>query len=393
MDKHNIPPTSKLLYLGTKEKKPLGIPEELPIYPSTAYVIEDLDDYDFASKGGKYYYNRTDNPNRDSLAEAISWLENGEESLICSSGMAAISTTLLALSKSRVRIVLNQSLYGETMEFVNRILGKFEVEIKYADFSDLQQLEQTITEDTAIVYTEIITNPLIQVVDIEQVANIAHKKGAFVVVDSTFTTPILIKPLEHGADVVLHSLTKYFGGHSDITGGSITASQEIIKKLKETQILLGCTMDPNTAWLTLRSVRTMEMRVKKQVDNAAKIAQALLDHPKVRYVNHPSLPSHPQHTLATELFSYGYGPMLSFRLEDNREKVNAFIKQLQMIRYLGTLGGYRTSLAHPATAFRNEFSKDELEQLGMQEGLIRISSGIEEAKDIIADLLQALEVF
>ncbi|WP_411679050.1 trans-sulfuration enzyme family protein [Clostridium thailandense] len=384
---------TKILYAGSEPKLPIEHPETPPIYHSTANIIRDMDDYDVASTGGKYYYCRTANPNRDGVAEAVSYLEKGEQSLVCSSGMAAISSTLLSLIKSGDHILASRSIYGETIELFDNILKKFNVEVTYSDFTNLDSVQADLKPNTKIVYTEIIANPLIEVVDIESLSKLAHSVGALVVVDSTFSTPFAIRPLEHGADIVIHSMTKYFGGHSDITAGSITSSNEIIKKIYSDYLLFGGCLDPNSSWLMLRSIRTMEMRVTKQFENAKKIAEALAKDPHVRYVNYPTLSNHPQHELAMKLMPKGCGAMLSFRVEDDREKVNAFMHKLNLVKYLGTLGGYRTSIAHPATAFRNEFTPEKLKEMGMEEGLIRISAGAEAIEDLISDFKQALTVF
>ena len=384
---------TNILYTGGESKLPIERPETPPIYHSTANIIRDMDDYDFASTGGKYYYCRTANPNRDGVAEAVSYLEKGEQSLVCSSGMAAISTAVLSLIKAGDHIVASRSIYGETIELFDNILKKLNVEVTYSDFTNIDSVRESLKPNTKILYTEIIANPLIEVVDIDALSELAHSIGALVLVDSTFTTPLAIRPLEHGADIVMHSLTKYFGGHSDITAGSITGSTKLMKKIYSDYLLLGGCLDPNSAWLMLRSIRTMEMRVTKQFENAKKIAEVLQADPHVRYVNYPTLPNHPQRELAARLMPNGCGAMLSFRVEDDRDKVNAFMHKLKLVKYLGTLGGYRTSIAHPATAFRNEFTPQKLKEMGMEEGLIRISAGAEAIEDLIADFKQALTVF
>lgn len=384
---------TNILYAGGESKLPIERPETPPIYHSTANIIRDMDDYDFASTGGKYYYCRTANPNRDGVAEAVSYLEKGEQSLVCSSGMAAISTAVLSLIKAGDHIVASRSIYGETIELFDNILKKLNVEVTYSDFTNIDCVRASLKPNTKILYTEIIANPLIEVVDIDALSELAHNIGALVLVDSTFTTPFAIRPLEHGADIVIHSLTKYFGGHSDITAGSITGSKKLMKKIYSDFLLLGGCLDPNSAWLMLRSIRTMEMRVTKQFENARKIAEALQTDPHVRYVNYPTLPNHPQRELAAKLLPNGCGAMLSFRVEDDRDKVNAFMHKLKLVKYLGTLGGYRTTIAHPATAFRNEFTPQKLKEMGMEEGLIRISAGAEAVEDLIADFKQALTVF
>lgn len=384
---------TQLLYQGTESCGEIRNPEVPPIYPSTAYILDDMDDYDFASTGGRYYYNRTANPNRDGLGQAISYLEHGDSTLICSSGMAAISTVFLGTLRQGDHVLMSDSIYGETIEFAKNILEKFGIEVSFADFTKISCVEQNLRSNTKMLYTEIISNPLTLVVDLDAVSRCASSKGLLTVVDSTFTTPFLIRPLEHGADIVIHSLTKYFGGHSDITGGSITASDEMIKRIFPQYLLLGCCLDPNTAWLTLRSIKTMGMRVRRQNENAVLLAKALKEDSHVRVVHHPSLESHPQHALASRIFECGYGAMMSFRVEDSYVKVNHFMHSLKLVKYLGTLGGIRTTYTHPATAFRNEFSKKELEEMGMYEGLIRISVGAEDICDLIEDFTQALKVF
>lgn len=384
---------TQLLYLGTEIGEKAQNPEVLPIYHSTAYIVEDTNDYDFANKGGKYVYSRTANPNRDGLAQGISYLENGEDTIVCSSGMGAISTTLFSLLKQGDHILFSKAIYGETIEIADDMLKGFGVEITYVDFTNIDEVKASIKSNTRILYTEIIANPLTLVVDIDEIIKIARANGSLVVVDSTFTTPFGIKPLEHGADIVIHSLTKYFGGHSDVTGGSITASKEIINIIRPKYLLMGCCMDPNSAWLIHRSMKTMAMRVKTQFKNAEKLTKALCEIPAIKVVHHPSLKTHPQHALATKILKGNYGAMISFRVEDDREKVNEFMHRLKLVKYLGTLGGIRTTIAHPATAFRNEFTKLELEEMGMYEGLIRISTGAEAIEDLILDFKEALKVF
>lgn len=384
---------TELLYSGTDFGDKAKNPETPPIYHTTAYIVEDTQDYDFANNGGKYFYNRTANPNRDGVAQAITYLEKGEDSIICSSGMAAISTVLLSLLKSGDHILFSKAIYGETIEISEVMLKDFGIQMSFVDFTDLEAIKSNIKENTKIFYTEIIANPLTDVVDLEKIAELAKENGVLTVVDSTFTTPFSIKPLTLGADIVIHSLTKYFGGHSDITGGSITANQKIIDIIQPKFRWLGCCMDPNSAWLAQRSIKTMAMRVNAQFSNAEKLAKALLELLMIKTVYYPGLESHPQHELAKKILNGKYGAMLSFRVEDDREKVDEFMHRLKLVKYLGTLGGIRTTIAHPATAFRNEFTQEQLEEMGMYEGLIRISTGAENIDDLIEDFTQALEVF
>ena len=385
---------SEILYVGNTPPKEVFEPDAPPIWLFSASRVVDMDDYDFASMGGRYYYNRSESPNRDMLAEAISFLENGEASYLCSSGMAAISSALIGLLKAGDHVLTSKNIYGETILLLEEVLGRYGVITDFADFTDADDIRAHLTPETKILYTEVVSNPLIRITDIDMVSSIAKEVGALTLVDNTFSTPFAIKPLDHGADVVIHSLTKFFGGHSDVTGGSITASKEILDKIMLPYLFLGGIMDPFSSWLELRSVRTMKLRVEKQMQNAIKLAEALDKDPRIDHVNYPTLEYHPEHELAKTMLPKGSGPMLSFELvNDDRDKVNEFIRSLSMIQYLGTLGGYRTSLAHPATAFRAEFTPEELKAMGLTEGLIRISVGTEEIEDIIGDITNALKVF
>lgn len=385
---------TQLLYSGEMNLPGHIHPDAPAIFPATAYAMQDTQHYFAVSSGnGEYQYNRTANPNRDCLSAAISLMEDGEVSAVMASGMAAISATLLSLLRQGDHLVVNEAIYGETIELIDLILVPLGVTVTYADFLSPESVQAAIRPETVMLYTEIISNPLIKVVDIDAIAGISRANDCLLVVDNTFSTPFVIKPLQHGADIVIHSLTKFFGGHSDLTAGSVTCSQALMQKIELKARLLGGCSDPYTAWLCLRSIRTMEMRLSRQMENAQRIAEALSGDPRVAQVNYPGLASHPQHNLAKSLFLQGCGPMLSFRVADDQTKVDAFIRRLNLITYLGTLGGFRTSLAHPATAFRTEFTPQQLIDFGMHEGLIRISAGCEAAEDLIADITQALDVF
>ena len=368
-------------------------PDSPAIHPATAYVLRDTEHYGQAKISGGYIYSRTANPNRDELSDVISRMERGEATIIHSSGMAAVSNVLLAFSRAGGHILANNSIYGETVEVLEHILPRFGVEVSYADFTNPTAVEKAVRPGTSMLYSEIIANPLLTVIDPGAISAIAKQAGALFVVDSTFTTPFMIKPLEYGADIVIHSLTKFFGGHSDLTAGSVTCSAELMKRLRPEQRLLGGVCDPYTAWLALRSIKTMGLRIEKHIRNAETLAEFLLQDGRVRQVNYPGLTTHPQHELAKQLFPKGCGPMISFLVEDDLDKVNAFMRKLRLVEYLGTLGGCRTSIAHPATSFRAEFSTEELIRRGMREGLIRVSTGLENVHDLIADFSNALSVF
>jgi cystathionine beta-lyase/cystathionine gamma-synthase len=307
--------------------------------------------------------------------------------------MAAISTILLSMLGSGDHLLADHTLYGECITLFNKMFPNYRIEVSMVDFTDLAAIEGAIRPNTKVLYTETISNPMITVVDIEAVAAIAHRQKAMLVVDNTFTTSVSMKPLALGADVSINSLTKFANGHSDAVAGSATGSEAIIQKAYELQVLLGTTVDPFTAWLCQRGIRTMDLRVEKQMDNAAKLAQALEANPYVLRVHHPSLASHPQHELAKRIFKRGFGAMLSFVMPDDRKLINAFMRKLNLAHYAMTLGGYRTTLSHPVMSSHHGVPEADRLKMGITFGLMRVSVGIENPGDLIADFNQALEVF
>ena len=384
---------TEILHQGAYLKGKRDVPETAPLYLTTAFNVEDLDALEALYEVKGYTYIRTRNPNRAALAELMSYLEGGEASIICGCGMAAISTTLLSMVKAGDNIVSDRTLYGETLELFANELPKFGIEVTCVDFADLDAVRKAIKPNTKVLYTETISNPMITLVDVEAVAAIAHEHKAKLVVDNTFTTSVAMKPLQLGADVSINSLTKFANGHSDAICGSITASAEICKNANALQQLLGTTVDPFTCWLVQRGIRTMDLRVRRQMDNAAFLAKALEAHPAVSRVNHPSLESHPQHALAKRILKNGYGGMLSFVMPDDRAKVNAFLRKLEIAHYAMTLGGYRTTLSHPVTSSHHGTPEAERRKMGITFGLMRVSVGIESPEDLATDFTRALEVF
>ena len=384
---------TEIIMQGAEVKGTLSTPEVLPIYLTTAFRggddLDELNEY-YAVKG--YTYNRIRNPNRNALAELVSYLEGGEASMICSSGMGAITTTLLSLADAGDHILANSNLYGETLEILD-VIKRYGIESTCVDFTDIEAVRKAVQANTKIVYTEVISNPTMAVVDVEAVARIAHDCGAKLVVDNTFTTSTVIKPIDFGADVTINSLTKFMNGHSDIVGGSATASKDIVDKACKLQALLGCTLDPFSSYLCERSLRTLDLRMERQLKNAEALAKALDEHPCVLKVNHPSLPTHPQHDIAKRLFAKGYGAMLSFEMPEDREKINAFMRRLHIAKYAMTLGGYATTLSYPILSSHASVPRDIRLKMGITDGLMRVSVGLEDVQDLIADFTQALSVF
>jgi cystathionine beta-lyase/cystathionine gamma-synthase len=384
---------TEILHQGAYLQGKRELPETAPIYLTTAFNVEDLDALEALYQVKGYTYNRTRNPNRNALAELMTYLEGGEASLCFNSGMAAISTVLLSQLGKGDHLLSDRTLYGESLTLFNDVLPQYGIEVTLADFADLDAVRAALRPTTKVLYTETISNPMCTVVDIEAVAQVAHAAKALLVVDNTFTTSTCLKPLALGADVSINSLTKFANGHSDAVAGSATASAAICQKAYALQVLLGTTLDPFTAWLVQRGIRTMDLRVRRQMDNAARLAKALEAHPAVRRVNHPSLESHPQHALAKRMLRNGYGGMLSFVMPDDRTKVNAFLRKLEIAHYAMTLGGYRTTLSHPVTSSHHGVPEAERLRMGITFGLMRVSVGIEDPDDLVADFIRALEVF
>lgn len=312
---------TNILEAGAYFRLSASNPEALPIHMSTAHNVEDLADLQKRYDEKGFCYNRNRNPNRTALIELMNYVEGGEDSIGCSSGMAAISSAVIAHTKAGDHILSDKTLYGETIEIFTNILGKYGVETTFVDFTDLEEVKSNIRPNTVMLYTE----------------------------------------------------------------------AELIKKIYNLQVLLGTQSDPFTSWLTMRGMRTLELRIKKQCENASALAAALEKSPYVLKVNHPSLKSNPQHTLAHEQFGDYYGGMMSIELPEDLEKMNKFMRNLKLAHYAMTLGGYRTSIAYPVMSSHSDMTREERLAIGISDGLLRISVGIENTQDLINDFTQALE--
>ncbi|SUP43813.1 trans-sulfuration enzyme family protein [Veillonella criceti] len=378
---------SKGIYIN----EPATNPEATPIYMTTAFNVEDLDDLQKRYDEHGFCYNRNRNPNRSALVELMSYAEHGEDSIICSSGMAAISTAIISNLKQGDHIVSDMTLYGETIDIFTRVLEHFGVETTFVDFTDTECIKAAIQPNTRILYTETVSNPMITVPNLKEIADIAHNNNAIFIVDNTFMTCVQCRPLDFGADIVVNSLTKFANGHSDAVCGSATGKMSLIKKAYELQVLLGTQADPFSCWLVQRGFRTIELRLKQQAKNGEALAKALEKSPYVLKVNHPSLINHPQHKLAMEQFN-GFGGMLSVELPEDRDKMNKFMRSLSFAHYAMTLGGYRTTLSYPVMSSHYDVPKEERLKMGITDGLLRVSCGIEDTDDLVNDFLNALEI-
>lgn len=388
---------TRILYEGDDRYEGEQRPESFPIFLTTAFTMGNLADVQAAYDNKDYTYIRTRNPNRFALADTISYLEQGKDTLLFSSGMGAITTTYFALLEPGDHFLANENIYGETFDAINLFLKKMSIEVEYVDFSDLNAVKNAIKPNTAMVYTEVASNPTDTLADIEELAKIAHSNGkALLMVDNTFTTPFAIKPICLGADIVINSLTKFLNGHSDALAGSITLNNmDLYEKIHTVRMLTGASCAPMTAWMIFRGIHTADLRIKKQMKNAAALAKVLEKLPYIKVVNHPSLENGPQYKLAQKLFKNENltTGILSFEMPDDHEKINAFMNALTLAHYAPTLGGIRTTLSHPLHSSHHHVPKEDLEKMNISYGLMRVSVGIEDEADLIEDFTQALKVF
>lgn len=354
----------------------------VPIYQTSTFVQEEL------GKHKGYEYARTSNPTRAALERNLAALEHGRFGLAFASGMAAINA-LMALFKSGDHIVAGHNLYGGTYRLFERVLKDFGLSFSYADTTRPEEVSRALRPNTRLVYIETPTNPVMEITDIASAAALAHEHGLLLAVDNTFMSPYFQRPLELGADIVLHSTTKYLNGHSDGVGGAILLNDEpLAQRLKFIQNAAGAVLGPFDSWLVLRGVKTLAVRMCQHNENGMAIAQFLQTHPKVKNVHYPGLHSHPQHELAQKQMS-GFGGMLSFET-GSLENARLVLKSVRLCSLAESLGGVETLISHPASMTHASIPPDERQRLGITDGLVRISVGIEDVEDLIADLGQAL---
>jgi cystathionine beta-lyase/cystathionine gamma-synthase len=354
-----------------------------PIFQTSTYTQAGLGEH----KG--YEYSRTHNPTRTALETCLAALENARFGLAFSSGMAA-TDAVLSLLKSGDHLVACDDLYGGTYRLFERVLRKNGFDFSYVPARDTAAYEAAIQPATKMIWMETPTNPLLTLVDIARVAEIARRRGLTLVVDNTFASPYLQQPLDLGAHVVVHSTTKYINGHSDVIGGAVLTSDEgFHEALKFYQNAAGGVPSPFDAWLTLRGVKTLAVRMRQHCENARRVAEFLVGHPRVRQVYFPGLPSHPDHALAQRQMR-DFGGMVSFAFEGTRADVDAFVRRLRIFALGESLGGVESLCCHPATMTHGSIPAAERERRGVTDTLLRLSVGIEGADDLIADLNQAL---
>lgn len=367
-----------------------GKPVIPPVYLTATYEFEKSDDLiDVVQTHEGYIYSRWDNPSVVAVEEALANLEGYKKAIGFGSGMAAITTALLSFSQAGSRIVATRETYGGTFEFLNNVLPNFGVQTQFVNCWDQEGLLTEISEGLDILYLESPTNPVLRIIDIIQLAEAAHEQGAIVMLDSTFASPINQRPIDLGIDVVIHSATKYLAGHHDVTAGLICCNHPHFEPIWDSRKIYGGVMDPMSAFLTLRGLRTLEVRMQRHNENAMKIAEFLTDHPQVETVNYPGLPTHPDHEIANRQMS-GFGGMLSFELKADFEGTKRFMDCLKEIKLATSLGGVTSLATQPITNTHAALSPENRAKAGVSESLVRLSVGIEDVELLIDDLKGAL---
>jgi len=388
---------TKAVHAGERPAKPDFQPVTTPVYNTVGFLYEDMRDLDaiFGNEREGYVYARYGNPTNSALEEALASLEEGEAALTFGSGMAAVHASLLAAGvKAGTSLLSAYDVYGATYAICARLFPELGVRAKFVDVTDLEELQKVLLEARpAAVILETISNPLMKVADIPTICNLAHKIGAKVIVDNTFATPFLYRPIQHGVDFCVHSTTKYIGGHGDVLGGAIVTSRANRSTLHEIIKMTGGNLGPMEAWLTLRGLKTLPLRMRQHCQNAMEVARWLEGHPRIARVNYPGLASHPHHELAKRLFPRGlFGGMISFEIKDaGKKEVFRFMEGLELILPATTLGDVYSLTLYPAISSHRALTPEERAKVGISDRLVRLSVGIEEASEIIEDLERALE--
>lgn len=365
-------------------------PMALPIYQTSTFEVTDNEEQ-LRVTGSDSYYTRYGNPTNTVAEKTVAALEGVDAALTFSSGMGAITTTLMALLKAGDHIVAQRDVYGGTHKFLSQWLPKFGVGTSFVDSTDYRQHEQAIRPNTRLLYLESPTNPAIRVVDMQRTAALAKERGLISMIDSTFGTPINQRPAEYGFDLIMHSGTKYLGGHTDLICGVVAGRKELIEKILATRTTIGNCMDPHASWMLVRGLKTLAVRVARQNENALRVAEFLEQHAKVRRVHYPFLKSHPQHTLARGQMSGG-GGMVTFEVEGTGEDARRVSEALRLFTLAPSLGGVESLVCIPVLTSHLTVPEEERRKMGVTEQMIRLSVGIEHADDLIADLEQALQV-
>ncbi|MET0556420.1 MAG: aminotransferase class I/II-fold pyridoxal phosphate-dependent enzyme [Vicinamibacteria bacterium] len=374
---------TRAVHAGEPERRP-GAPITTPVYHSSMFLTGELGRYDDIK-----YMRSSNMPNHEAVARKLADLEGGEVGLVTATGMSAITSALFAVLGKGGHLIAQNSLYGGTQAFVTHDFPDLGLACTFVDATRADGWESALRPGTKAIYVESMTNPRLDVADLEGVVRFARAHGLVSIIDNTFATPVNFRPLEHGFDLVLHSATKYLNGHSDLVAGVVIGSAKLVEQVRHKLIHLGGSADPHACFLLQRGVKTLTLRVDAQNRNALEIAAWLERHPRVASVHYPGLASHPQHDRARTLFA-GFGGMTSFELKADASEADAFLRRLRLVVHTVSLGGVETLATRPAATSHAGLSAEERQKAGVADGLIRLSVGIESPADVIADLEQAL---
>jgi len=372
---------TKAIHIGQEPEKLTGA-VTVPLFQTSTYAQLEI------GKHTGFEYARTQNPTRFAWEENLAAMEGGVDAFAFGSGLAAVDAVMRLLSAGD-HVIMAEDMYGGTYRLAERILTRFGLSFSYVDMREMKNIEAAIKPNTRMVYTETPTNPMMTITDLAAVASVAAAHNLLMVVDNTFATPYLQRPLEHGAHIVLHSATKYLGGHSDLVSGIVTTSREdIAEQLGLLQNAAGAVPGPFDAWLLLRSSKTLAVRMDRHSSNAMTIAEFCAQHPKIKATHYPGLPSHPQHDIAKRQMS-AFGGMISIEL-GSLERAVEVTNKLKLFTLAESLGGVESLVCHPVSMTHGSIPKEQRERLGVTDGLIRLSCGIEDVEDLMLDVEQAL---
>jgi methionine-gamma-lyase len=381
---------SKLIHAGSIDDQFGSV--TVPIYQTSTFRFKDADHGAacFAGEDDGYIYTRINNPTIDSLEKLVAELENGYRGIACSSGMGAVNTIYMALLSQGDHLISTAAVYGPSRVVIEKHYSRFGVQATYLDTCDIDSIRKAIQPNTKMIFIETPANPTMDITDLAAVAAIAREHNIITVADNTFCSPYLQRPIDFGFDVVFHSVTKFLNGHADIVGGVIVAAEKkIYDPLRSMMITLGCNMDPHQAFMVIRGIKTLSIRMDRSQENAIKIAEYLENHPKVKWVKYPGLKSHPQFELAQKQMK-GPGGMISFELEGGLQAGKILMNSVKLAALAVSLGGVETLIQHPASMTHSKMDIQSRLNSGITDGLVRYSVGIEDLKDILHDLEQGL---
>lgn len=389
MKRDNLHLSTRAIHSERSEKR-TNRPIAPPIYLSSTFESEDYDQQiHLEETKADTFYTRYGNPTLSVAERSLAELEGAEGAAVFGSGMAAITTTLLAFVTQGDHVVFQREIYGGAYRFAREFLPRYGVEVSWVDVTDNEGFGKAVRDNTRLFYLETPTNPTLKLLDIEAVTSLATQHGVLTFIDSTFATPFITKPLEYGIDGVLHSATKYFGGHSDLLGGILAGSREVVERVKDSLRVLGGILDPHAAYLLIRGIKTVGVRMEQHNRNGLEISRFLEKHPRVRRVFYPHLPSHPQYRLARRQM-LGGGGVVSFEIDGTLDTAKRFADALKLVRLAPSLGGIESLLSIPCLTSHAMLSPEEREQAGIRDSLVRVALGIEASEDLKADIDQAL---